>query len=57
MTATLKLKADDRRGVPSGSTEIGKKYRLYSMPVSDVLTFLISAVIIVKTHRELCTEV
>ena len=26
---------------------------LYSMPVSDVLTFLISAVIIVKTHREL----
>lgn len=30
---------------------------LYSMPVSDVLTFLISAVIIVKTHRELRTEV
>ena len=26
---------------------------LYSMPVSDVLTFLISAVIIVKTYREL----
>ena len=26
---------------------------LYSMPVSDALTFLISAVIIVKTYREL----
>ena len=26
---------------------------LYSMPVSDVLTFLISAVVIVKTYREL----
>lgn len=26
---------------------------LYSMPVSDVLTFLISAIIIVKTYREL----
>ena len=26
---------------------------LYSMPVSDVLTFLISAVIIVNTYREL----
>ena len=26
---------------------------LYSMPVSDVLTFLISAVIIGKTYREL----
>ena len=29
---------------------------LYSMPVSDVLTFLISAVIIVKTYRELNAE-
>ncbi len=29
---------------------------LYSMPVSDVLTFVISAVIIVKTDRELHTE-
>ena len=29
---------------------------LYSMPVSDILTFLISAVIIVKTYRELNTE-
>ena len=26
---------------------------LYSMPVSDVLTFLIAAVMIVKTYREL----
>ena len=26
---------------------------LYSMPVSDILTFIISAVIIVKTYREL----
>lgn len=26
---------------------------LYSMPVSDVLTFLISAIIFVKTYREL----
>ena len=29
---------------------------LYSMPVSDILTFIISAVIIVKTYRELHTE-
>ena len=29
---------------------------LYSMPVSDILTFLISAVIIVKTYRELNAE-
>ena len=29
---------------------------LYSMPVSDVLTFLISTVIIVKTDRELRSE-
>ena len=29
---------------------------LYSMPVSDLLTFIISAVIIVKTYRELHTE-
>ena len=29
---------------------------LYSMPVSDILTFIISAVIIVKTYRELNTE-
>ena len=29
---------------------------LYSMPVSDILTFLISAVIILKTYRELHTE-
>ena len=29
---------------------------LYSMPVSDILTFMISAVIIVKTYRELSTE-
>ena len=29
---------------------------LYSMPVSDLLTFVISAVIIVKTYRELNTE-
>ena len=29
---------------------------LYSMPVSDILTFLISAVIIVKTYRELHAE-
>lgn len=29
---------------------------LYSMPVSDILTFVISAVIIVKTYRELKTE-
>lgn len=29
---------------------------LYSMPVSDVLTFIISAVIIVRTYRELRTE-
>ena len=30
---------------------------LYSMPVSDILTFLISAVIIVKTYQELKQEV
>ena len=29
---------------------------LYSMPVSDILTFLISAVIIVRTYRELKSE-
>lgn len=29
---------------------------LYSMPVSDILTFIISAIIIVKTYRELNTE-
>ena len=29
---------------------------LYSMPVSDVLTFVIAAVMIVKTYRELNTE-
>ena len=29
---------------------------LYSMPASDILTFIISAVIIVKTYRELNTE-
>ncbi len=29
---------------------------LYSMPVSDVLTFVISAVMIVTTYRELCTD-
>ncbi len=29
---------------------------LYSMPVSDILTFVISAVIIVKTYRELNVE-
>ena len=29
---------------------------LYSMPVSDILTFIISAVIIVKTYRELNVE-
>ena len=29
---------------------------LYSMPVSDILTFMISAVIIVKTYRDLNTE-
>jgi len=29
---------------------------LYSMPVSDILTFVISAVIIVKTYRELNAE-
>lgn len=29
---------------------------LYSMPVSDILTFMISAVIIVKTYRELSRE-
>ena len=29
---------------------------LYSMPVSDILTFLISAIIIAKTYRELNTE-
>ena len=28
---------------------------LYSMPVSDILTFIISAIIIVKTYRELNT--
>ena len=26
---------------------------LYSMPVSDILTFIISAIIIMKTYREL----
>ena len=26
---------------------------LYSMPISDILTFLISAVIIIKTYQEL----
>ena len=26
---------------------------LYSMPVSDILTFIISAVIIIKTYHEL----
>ncbi len=30
---------------------------LYSMPVSDVLTFLLSAVIMVKTCRELAPDV
>ena len=29
---------------------------LYSMPVSDILTFIISAIIIVKTYQELHTE-
>ena len=29
---------------------------LYSMPVSDILTFIISAIIIEKTHRELNVE-
>ena len=29
---------------------------LYSMPVSDVLTFVISALIITKTYNELNTE-
>ena len=29
---------------------------LYSMPVSDVLTFVIAAVMIVKTYRELSEE-
>ena len=29
---------------------------LYSMPVSDILTFITSAIIIVKTYRELNTE-
>lgn len=29
---------------------------LYSMPVSDILTFIISAIIIVNTYRELNTE-
>ena len=29
---------------------------LYSMPVSDLLTFVISAILIVKTYRELNTE-
>ena len=29
---------------------------LYSMPVSDILTFLISAIIIMKTYRELNVE-
>ena len=29
---------------------------LYSMPVSDILTFIISAIIIIKTYRELNTE-
>ena len=29
---------------------------LYSMPVSDILTFIISAIIIVKTYRELNVE-
>ena len=29
---------------------------LYSMPVSDVLTFVISALIIAKTYKELNTE-
>lgn len=29
---------------------------LYSMPVSDILTFIISVVIIVKTYRELSPE-
>ncbi len=29
---------------------------LYSMPVSDVLTFIIAAVVIVRTYRELRTE-
>ena len=29
---------------------------LYSMPVSDVLTFVISAVMIVTTYRELRTD-
>ena len=29
---------------------------LYSMPVSDILTFLISAIIIAKTYRELNAE-
>ena len=29
---------------------------LYSMPVSDILTFIIAAIIIVKTYRELNTE-
>ena len=29
---------------------------LYSMPVSDILTFIISAIIIMKTDRELNAE-
>lgn len=29
---------------------------LYSMPVSDILTFLIALVVIVRTYRELSTD-
>ena len=29
---------------------------LYSMPVSDILTFIISAIIIMKTYQELNVE-
>ena len=29
---------------------------LYSMPVSDILTFMISSIIIVKTYRQLRIE-
>ena len=36
-----------------GTAPIGKLMRGYSMPVSDVLTFAVAAVLIAKTYREL----
>ena len=39
-----------------GEERVGLLMRKYSMPVSDLLTFLIAAVLIRKTYQELGTR-